>query len=335
MDEAAKARRKLLARRVRRGALLLAAFVVGWYCVVRIASPWTIVKSITLGQGDPASSGESSRTLRVGCYNIAHGRGGRLGARNWEGGDTAAKLERLRKIGRLLEDAELDIVVLNEVDFSSFWSGHIDQARVIVGESGHPFLVEQRNIDAGVPFCSARYGNAVLSRYPIVETQLLDYPNVSKLAEVFVGGIKEGVVCTVQLSDGSLVSVVAVHLSHTSEAVRVASARMIVDVQHESTTPLIALGDFNATPRGYPEHETDDAGDNAIEVMSASGQLTTLPTGLPADPRDFTFPSEDPDQVIDWVFVSRHWRLTEKRVLSSDLSDHLPVVATLTRDGDN
>ncbi len=322
-------------KRVRTVALLVIALIVSWYGVVRLVSPWTMIKSITLDQENAVSADDAVKVLRVGCYNIAHGRGGRFGARNWHGGSRADKIERLKKIARLLKDARLDIVVLNEVDFSSVWSGHVDQARVIAEEGGYSYLIEQRNVDVGIPFCRVRYGNAILSRYPLSEVRLLDYPNVSWVVEVVVGGVKEGIVCTAELPDGSRLRVVGVHLSASSESRRVASARMICDVHRESNVPLIAIGDFNSTPQGYPEFGTDEAGDNAIEIMFADKELMTLPVGLPVDPKDFTFPSESPDRVIDWVFVSSPWRLTKKQVLSSDLSDHFPVIAQLDRVGDD
>lgn len=321
-------------KRVLFAALVLTGVVLGWYAVARLISPWTIIKSMTLAEAATAPPAGADGTLRVGCYNIAHGRGGRLGARNWAGGDRAAKLERLHQIASLLQDAELDLVVLNEVDFASFWSGHVDQARVIAAEAGYPYLLEQRNVDVAIPFCSIRSGNAVLSKYPLTEAELLDYPNGSRLAEIFIGGIKEGLLFTVELPDASRVRVVAVHLSHTSAAVRVASARMILDAQREATTPFIALGDFNSTPSGFPLSETDADGNNAIDLLLASKKLATLPLRLPADPSEFTFPAQHPDQIIDWIFVSAPWRLSDKHVLSSDLSDHLPVIAELTRQGE-
>ena len=129
--------------------LVFIGFTIGWYLVVRLASPWNAVKLITLNEKSPLNQADVKQELRVGCYNIAHGRGGRLGTKNWEGGDRATKIDRVKQIGRMLKDAQMDIVVLNEVDFSSFWSGHFDQAKVIAQEAGYPYLAEQRNVVVG------------------------------------------------------------------------------------------------------------------------------------------------------------------------------------------
>jgi endonuclease/exonuclease/phosphatase family metal-dependent hydrolase len=310
------------------GAVL--GIIFGWYLVVRLLSPWNAVKVITLNEEQISDHTIATQELRVGCYNIASGRGGRFGAINWDGGNRTTKIERVKQMGALLKEAQLDIVVLNEVDFSSFWSGHFDQAKVIAQEAGYSYLVEQRNIDAAIPFCSIRLGNAVLSRYPIAEARFVKFPNPSRIWELFGGDTKYGLVCTINLPHEEQVRVFAVHLTVHGEALRVESVRKILEVQQESDIPLIVMGDFNAAPTEYPHFYADEAGNNAIDVLLASKQLTTLPLG-PLDPKDFTFPSENPDRVIDWIFVSPPWQLTEKKVLLSDLSDHLPVIARLTR----
>lgn len=306
-------------------------FIVGWYVVIRLLSPWNTVTIITFQDDFLPDRSHHLQELRVGCYNIAVGRGGKFGAMNWEGGDRDTKIDRVRQIGQLLKTAQLDVVVLNEVDFSSFWSGHIDQAQLIAREAGYPYLVEQRNIDVAIPFCRIQSGNAILSRYPIIKARFVDFPNPSRLQELLGGDTKYGVVCTLELPQDEQIRVFAVHLTVHGEAFRVASVRKILEVYQESEIPLIALGDFNAAPTGYPQFYEDSEGNNAIDLLMQSQQFSTSPSGLPANPHDFTFPSEHPDRVIDWIFVSPPWQLTQKRVLTSDLSDHLPVIARLTK----
>ena len=121
--------------------LVILGFIAIWFIINRTASPWNRVKLIELKNlpNESLTHVKKTGTLQIGCYNIAHGRGGALGTNNWKGGNHATKLERLKKIGQLLEDANLDIVVLNEVDFSSFWSGHVDQATILAKEAGNCF----------------------------------------------------------------------------------------------------------------------------------------------------------------------------------------------------
>jgi endonuclease/exonuclease/phosphatase family metal-dependent hydrolase len=311
--------------------LVFIGFTIGWYLVVRLASPWNAVKLITLNEKFSSNQADVKQELRVGCYNIAHGRGGRLSTKSWEGGDRATKIHRVKQIGRILKDAQIDIVVLNEVDFSSFWSGHFDQARVIAQEAGYSYFAEQRNVDIAIPFCSIRFGNAILSRYPISEAKFIKFPNPSRIQELFGGDTKYGLLCTIDLPGGDSIRVFAVHLTVHSEALRAECARIILRIQAESDIPLIAMGDFNSTPIGYPDSRSDKSGNNAIDLLFKSSLFATIPMGIPPNSKDFTFPSEKPSLVIDWIFVSSPWKITEKEVLSSELSDHLPVVARLSR----
>jgi endonuclease/exonuclease/phosphatase family metal-dependent hydrolase len=267
--------------------------------------------------------------IRVGCFNIAHGRGPVRGSRNWDGGDKAVKLQRLKEIAQVLKDSRLDVVVLNEADFSSFWSGHVDQARLIAREAGYRYFVEQRNIDVAVPFMKLRFGNAILSKYPLSDALFLDYPHPSRLQEFLVGGFKDGAAATVTLPDGRQIQVVAVHLSLEGETYRTASVEIFMDVQKKSRLPMIALGDYNSTMKEFPGYSSDKTGQNCIETLINDENWSTLPKGPPAQPDDFTFPSQESKRVIDWIFVSSPLSIQEKTVLKSDLSDHLPVIADI------
>ncbi len=314
--------------------LAIVGLVVGWFAVVRLSSPWTVVKTVTRVQESARTSG-SVETLRVGCYNIAHGRGGKFGASNWDGGSRTEKIQRLKQIGQLLHVEDLDIVVLNEVDFSSIWSGHIDQAMVIAEEAGYPYVLEQRNLNMAIPFVSIRFGNAILSKYPIHDPVFLDYPNPSEIVEVFSGGYKEGVVASIRLPDGSTVRVAPIHLCVSSQPIRIASIHMVLEAEHQSPLPLIVMGDFNARiPEMSPPRQAEERRENAIDVLLKSQQVTTRLPGVVNVPETFTFPSEHPDRVIDWVFVSSTWQVQDIRVLHTPLSDHLPVVAVLTKNGE-
>ena len=313
------------------GIMLCMGFIIGWYAIVRLSSPWTVVKSITLPQFVAESSQATIRTLKVGCYNIAHGRGGQFEAKNWDGGSRTDKIARLKKIGKLLSEEHLEIVVLNEVDFASVWSGHIDQARVIAEEGGYPYIVQQRNIDIAIPFVSLRFGNVILSKYPITEATFLDYPNPSEVVELFTGGYKEGLVATIALPDSSQIRVAAVHLCVSSEPIRIASAKMLLEAQRQSSLPMILMGDFNTAPTGYPEHQTDEHGRNAIDLLLESQQVGTKLPGVPVPPEALTFPSERPAQIIDWIFSSSAWKIETLRVVRTPLSDHFPVMALLTK----
>jgi len=317
----------MLKKRLKIGLTLVAlpaAFCVGWYAVGRLTSPRRAIRVRSLPASEPVADAQAPSELRIATYNIAHGRG--LDAGNWRGGGTDARVARLRDIARVLKEARADIVVLNEVDFRAAWSGNVNQAELIAREAGFPYRVEQRNFEIALPFFTLSWGNALLSRFPVADARVVDYPGYSPW-ETIPAGKKRGALCTLKLSAGREVRVLAVHLEHRREDVRVASARVIEAIREESAIPLVCAGDFNSAPVGYPLAGRDSSGQSALSLLLDGGGFQTLPDGAPgAD--DFTFPSTRPDRVIDWVLLPADWRVVWKQVLPVQHSDHRPVVVT-------
>ena len=162
--------------------------------------------------------------------------------------------------------------MLNEVDFDSVWFGHLNQAELIAREAGFPFWAEQRNIDMALPFIRIRYGNAMLSRYPILAARRLPFAGHHALETIFLGK-KQGLVCTVDLSGAHRLRVLAVHLEHRLEARRLRAAYLIDEERLASTVPLIAAGDFNPPSSLSPGHSRRP-GTNGTILAARPGGLS-------------------------------------------------------------
>jgi len=236
--------------------------------------------------------------LRIGAFNIAHGRGSVPSGSNWTGGNSEERSNRLDAIADLILTEDLDIVILNEVDFSSVWSGHIDQAQYISKRSKLHHVVKQTNYEASVPFFRIHFGNAILSRYPIFEASLLELP-VLKSSENTLFGAKHGMVANILLRPDLFIHMLPVHLEARDEEVRKKSLKTLLSA---TGSERFLVGDFNMTP-------------DSLEP------LLPVHTGP-------TFPSSDPSRRIDWIFYPQNWRCTESRAIATDLSDHSFVVAT-------
>jgi len=320
----------------------LAVALLGCYAVGRALAPFEAVQlrgpesaaSAAAASEAPAAQAKPAepdaraaagrRTLRIAAYNIAHGRG--TAASNFQGGTPRDRENRLVRIAQMLAGLDLDVVVLNEVDFQSLWSGNVDQARAVAERAGFPYRVEQRNVDAGLPRFRIRFGNAVLSRFPISKAERVDYPGRSWW-ETLLAGKKQGVVCTVDLPWGEQVRVLAVHLEHRDAATRRAAARVIADLKQSGGPPLVAAGDFNSTRPGFPDATPDEDGHTALSLVLDAG-FTALPEQQPLA-RELTFSSTEPRQVIDWVLVPEPWRSASHEVLATVLSDHRLVAETI------
>jgi len=307
---------------------ILFAIVLGPYLYSRVMSPW---RQVTVHDASHLTSSVADRendSLRIVTYNIAHGRG--LAESNWDGGIATERLARLDEIAELLREFDADVVVLNEVDFDSSWSGGVNQAQYLAENAGYPYRVEQRNLDFRVLFWTWRFGNAVLSRRQITHAQVIDLPGYSTV-ETLLAGKKRGVECQINIGTSTSISadvrIVGAHLSHRDEGIRVASAQVLNEVASRGELPLIVAGDLNSSPSGFADSFIDEAGENSIDVLDRSALFSRRPMSSPASPDELTFHSARPSAVIDWILIPADWQFKEYRVVSTLLSDHRPIVA--------
>jgi len=109
----------------------------------------------------------STHRLRLVTFNIAHGRG----LTPIQGLTSLRKLHlNLRRIAALLERLQADVVALQEIDECSVWSGNFDHLDYLRAHAGFPHAVFGIN-NRRVGLMNLSYGNAILSRFPILETE--------------------------------------------------------------------------------------------------------------------------------------------------------------------
>ena len=97
---------------------------------------------------------EVKMTLKIGSYNIKHA--------------AEANLD-LKTIAKVITDAGLDIVGVQEVDFRTKRANGIDQPRMLAEAAGMPYYVFVRAID----YQGGQYGTLILSKYPIVSSEVI------------------------------------------------------------------------------------------------------------------------------------------------------------------
>lgn len=210
----------------------------------------------------------TSRPLRLACFNIWHDRD------DWPA--------RLPLVVETLRAADADVIGLQEV-LQDAATGLPNQARTIAAAlGGHAVRFMSTDAEAA----PRRYGNAILSRLPVLETDTkklepLDDFRTALRVRVDVGGRP--------------VDVVNTHFHHTAEgaAVRARQAADLLSWIGDGPTPLIVMGDFNAP--------LEDAG---LAGLAASPRfVSALPPG--AAPTTLNTHEGHPPRVIDHVFVER------------------------------
>jgi endonuclease/exonuclease/phosphatase family metal-dependent hydrolase len=231
-------------------------------------------------------------TLRVVCYNIHHG----------EGLDGRLDLER---IGALITAQRADLVALQEVERGT----QRTQRRDLPAELARLTGLAVR-FDRNIPYQGGEYGTAILSRHPIRRAAHVPLTMVGQ-------GEQRGVQQVWVDVAGTEVLFLNTHLDHRREPAErersVAEIRALVTAA--GPVPVIAAGDFNAVPDS-----------RAIATMREF--LTDAWTVAGRGP-GFTIPVRQPNRRIDYVWVSPHFTPVRMEVLSSEASDHLPIVAEL------
>jgi endonuclease/exonuclease/phosphatase family metal-dependent hydrolase len=155
------------------------------------------------------------------------------------------------------------------------------------------------------------WGNAILSRFPVLESGWSDLPRAGTLvgrgylwARVDVGGPQP-------------LLVIDTHLHHLEDESlpRQAQVPVILQFWNEQGFSLL-MGDLNAEPDSIEMGMIADAG--LVDSWSEAGEGPGM-----------TSSSGDPIKRIDWIWHTDDMITVEVQVLQTLASDHFPVQAVL------
>ena len=233
----------------------------------------------------------SNTTLRILSYNIHHAQGvdGRLD---------------VPRIAAVIRSVSPDLVAVQEVDQGTRRSAGIDQPAALSRLTGLRAIFS-KNID----FQGGAYGNAILSRLPILKHRNVLLPSYDNGEQrgVLIADIRWG-------SSDQTLTFFATHLDHrTKDRERLAGAAKInMLVKELPQLPAVLAGDMNAVPES-----------------SVLRRLQTEWSHLYSKSAP-TVPVSQPSRQIDFVLVrpASKWQLVESRVLDERVaSDHRAVLA--------
>lgn len=207
----------------------------------------------------------------------------------------------LKRTAHVLTGLDPDIVLLQEVDCRRL------QTRM----SHQPaFLANMLNMDyaygAVRHYRPGSYGNAILSRYPIV-----NYKN-----HILPG---EDQRCCLEAEIGTPLSNITVFDLHLGlkAAERYHHLKDIILPRVRAvSSPVVLGGDFNARPESSEIGLIRDCLQDSFQANS--GECI------------YTFPSDQPRARIDYIFLNNRWELNDcKIILDTQASDHLPLVCEM------
>jgi len=172
---------------------------------------------------------EKPQILRVLCYNIHYG----------QGTDGKYDLERLAAV---ISRAKPDLVALQEVDVGVLRSGRVHQAQRLGKLAGL-----QVRYGPTQHYQGGLYGNAVLTRLPILDVAIhpLPYTEATPQRVTYPRG---AIAVTVRAPNGKPLRFISTHFQHNVPEDRVAEAEAINRLFADDTSevPTILAGDINA-----------------------------------------------------------------------------------------
>lgn len=248
-----------------------------------------VVLASLLAMPAAAAMGEEA-VLRIVSYNIRHARG------------MDDEVDPAR-IAAVLRDLRPDIVCLQEVDQDQPRSGNIDLTQVLAEALGMEGVFGPNYF-----FSGGAYGNATLSRFPIVEHDNLPLPTPEGIEP-------RGALRTVIDVDGVALEVWNTHWGLRPDQRRAQAAAMLAALA--TTMPVLVVGDLN----------------EEIPADGVSMLLGPLRDTWSPEAGVGTFPVDVPRRRIDYILASPEVVVLEHRIVHTDAtriaSDHLPVVAML------
>jgi len=203
------------------------------------------------------------------------------------------------RIGQVVKEMNADIVALQEVPLGgSDWPDVLRFLQVATAFHG----VE------GPTHCNPRrrFGNAVLSRYPIIASRSIDL-SFGRCEPR--GALDADIDC-----HGHPLRIIATHLGLRPGERRM-QIKTLLEVFGTNQMPMILMGDIN-------------------EWLTWGRPLRMLERHFEAVPAPTTFPSRYPVFALDRIWISPRHRLVDVDVHATSLarlaSDHLPLIARIS-----
>lgn len=196
-----------------------------------------------------------------------------------------------------------DMVGLNEMRGAGADPAYTAQAEKLAELTGMPYF----HFAPAIQLAEGPYGNAFLSKVPIKSVETVMIPDIEDKSDAPYFETR----CILKAALANGLTVLVTHMGLSDGEQHSAVGTVLKTLTDEK---CILMGDFNTTPD-----------DQKLAPLYEKMQDTAVCFDAPK----LSFPSDNPDRKIDYIFVSK-----DIKVLSADIpavvaSDHRPYVAEL------
>lgn len=211
----------------------------------------------------------------------------------------------MEALARVIEESGAEVVALQEVSRGWYITGSLDMLTWLSRRLGMPYV--------SGPTADALWGNAILSRYPIMAhgSALLPMGGVRLQRGYLWARIGAGA--------GEELLMIATHLHDPEEEGHIRQMQVPPILEFWAGGPsAVIVGDFNAQP--------SDPEIGMILNAGLKDSFAQVGTGL-----GYTYASNDPYKRIDYIWASPDLSVSDLVIPQSTASDHLGVVVTVER----
>ncbi|MBQ7879462.1 MAG: endonuclease/exonuclease/phosphatase family protein [Clostridia bacterium] len=221
---------------------------------------------------------------------------------------------RPRKVADVLQSIDAKIVGLNEV-FSAPSGILKKQHEQLADMAGYKNSAFGKAISLPVDGVPCDYGNALLSKFDILETQTFVVPSPTERERRANETLyyEDRAILRAVIDVGTPITVLVTHFGLNLQEMERMTARLIEMIDAESN-PVILMGDFNTEP-------------SASVLAPIFQRLTSVAKACNNTQK--TFATFGEQEQIDHIFVSAHFQIKNFERVEKNVSDHYPCAAEL------
>lgn len=206
-------------------------------------------------------------------------------------------------MAKAISDCDADVVGLNEMRDLGTSEEYVAQVKELSTLTGMKYYYFAKAFQ----FPEGPYGNAILSKVPIINAESIIIPDPDPRA--YDGYYETRCVLKAELEGGITVLITHMGLNKDEQENAVETV-----MAHITDKKCVLMGDFNMTP--------NDA--TLSPIFSAMRDTAEC-----FDSEKLSFPSDNPTMKIDYILVSRDVKVISADVPSIVASDHRPHVAEI------
>lgn len=200
----------------------------------------------------------------------------------------------------------------------------------LITELGYPNVYFSPVCTFNVDGTEVRYGNAIVSRFPIIQTETVEVNKSlsdTTLLPINSGNERNAQYARIELPSGERVSVINHHgywePNGMGSAVSVEKMQLVKDFAQAKPAPRVVCGDLNVIPESPAMRVWDDSFENLTAIYKLK---TTLGSLSKANLKSF---KGDPHVACDHILVSPDIKHANFTVLNDIISDHLGLTVEL------